>query len=78
MDDLDRCCLEHARCYGRTVRQCPDVWKKPYDHMYAWTVLEDEVTCGKYSFNMVSLNLQKKTNDLISLQQTFTSNSIRK
>lgn len=47
VDDMDRCCLEHARCYGRTVRQCPDVWKKPYDHMYAWTLLEDEVVCGE-------------------------------
>lgn len=47
VDDLDRCCLEHATCYGRTVRQCPDVWKKPYNQMYAWTVLKDEVMCGK-------------------------------
>ncbi|XP_063872030.1 uncharacterized protein LOC135106701 [Scylla paramamosain] len=45
VDDLDRCCLEHARCYGRTVRQCPDVWKKPYNQMYAWTVLKEEVMC---------------------------------
>lgn len=45
VDNLDRCCLDHETCYGRAVRQCPDVWKKPYQRMYAWTFLEDEVVC---------------------------------
>ncbi|XP_071529086.1 uncharacterized protein [Panulirus ornatus] len=45
VDNLDRCCLEHEKCYGQTVRQCPDVWKKPYDRMYAWTLLKEEIIC---------------------------------
>nr|XP_027230031.1 uncharacterized protein LOC113821709 [Penaeus vannamei] len=45
VDNLDRCCLEHEMCYGRTVRECPDVWKKPYNMMYAWTPLDEEVVC---------------------------------
>ncbi|XP_071529085.1 uncharacterized protein [Panulirus ornatus] len=46
VDNLDRCCLEHEKCYGQTVRQCPDVWKKPYDRMYAWTLLKEEIICA--------------------------------
>lgn len=49
VDNLDRCCLEHEMCYGRTVRECPDVWKKPYNMMYAWTPLDEEVVCGRCS-----------------------------
>ncbi|XP_045600644.1 uncharacterized protein [Procambarus clarkii] len=45
VDNLDRCCLDHDKCYGRLVRQCPDVWDKPYGRMYAWTLLEQETVC---------------------------------
>ncbi|KAK8751810.1 hypothetical protein OTU49_010409, partial [Cherax quadricarinatus] len=45
VDNLDRCCLDHDKCYGRLVRQCPDVWDKPYDRMYAWTLLQEKVVC---------------------------------
>ncbi|CAL4063140.1 unnamed protein product [Meganyctiphanes norvegica] len=45
VDNLDRCCLEHDKCYGKLIRECPDVWKKPFNHMYAWTVVDTDVVC---------------------------------
>ncbi|XP_042206944.1 phospholipase A2 A2-actitoxin-Ucs2a-like isoform X2 [Homarus americanus] len=45
VDNLDRCCLDHDKCYGRLVSQCPDVWDKPYDRMYAWSLLNEKVVC---------------------------------
>lgn len=45
VDALDSCCLEHAKCYGRQVKPCPDVWQRPYNTMYAWTVLDDTPYC---------------------------------
>jgi len=45
VDAVDRCCLEHAKCYGRQVEGCPDVWSKPYSTMYAWSALEQQPYC---------------------------------
>ncbi|KAF2364607.1 Phospholipase A2 domain [Trinorchestia longiramus] len=45
VDGVDDCCLQHAKCYGRCVRLCPDVWKKPYSTMYAWAILDDALYC---------------------------------
>ncbi|XP_068218509.1 uncharacterized protein [Palaemon carinicauda] len=54
VDKLDRCCLEHETCYGRAVRECPDVWNKPYQKMYAWTVLDQEVVCVRSEVTCVN------------------------
>lgn len=57
MDQLDRCCLEQDKCYGRGIRHCPDVWKKPYSRMYAWTLLEGRLLCGEYRVYFSSYDL---------------------
>ncbi|XP_064090515.1 uncharacterized protein LOC135204290 [Macrobrachium nipponense] len=54
VDNLDRCCLEHETCYGHAVRECPDVWNKPYQKMYAWTFLDKEVVCVRSEVTCVN------------------------
>ncbi|KAK3854524.1 hypothetical protein Pcinc_039006 [Petrolisthes cinctipes] len=54
VDQLDRCCLEQDKCYGRGIRHCPDVWKKPYSRMYAWTLLEGRLVCVRSESSCVN------------------------
>ena len=55
VDALDRCCLERAKCYGRQVQKCPDIWSKPYDTMYAWTLLNHMHLCGMFSQQLLAI-----------------------
>ncbi|XP_053267934.1 phospholipase A2 [Pleuronectes platessa] len=51
VDDLDRCCQVHDKCYGDAMEhdQCRSIIDSPYFKLYSYNcdVAEEKITCAK-------------------------------
>ncbi|XP_059844357.1 phospholipase A2 [Hypanus sabinus] len=48
VDDLDRCCQTHDKCYGtaENIKDCTPVFDNPYTEIYTYTCSKNTVTCS--------------------------------
>ncbi|XP_062890227.1 phospholipase A2-like [Mobula hypostoma] len=48
VDDLDRCCQAHDRCYGAAekIKACTPILDNPYTKIYSYTCSKNTVTCS--------------------------------
>ncbi|XP_043571259.1 phospholipase A2, minor isoenzyme-like [Chiloscyllium plagiosum] len=47
VDELDKCCLNHDKCYRRAKdRHCRDYIDSPYIELYSYSCSGEEITCS--------------------------------